>query len=92
MKTLLNSKKAPLLAVCLTCLLVAACSQGPDFTQKNVISEKVLSGAAAEYRIKGSKGIRGEGTGEIWFKAPIEFANVGDTIIFDNGTIRASSN
>jgi len=37
MKTLLNSKKAPLLAVCLTCLLAAGCTMnGGEVTQEDL--------------------------------------------------------
>jgi hypothetical protein len=42
MKTLLNSKKAPLLAACLTCLLVAGCSDHkPKPPSEFIVSQMV---------------------------------------------------
>jgi len=78
-------KKLMLVLVAFICLL-SACSQGPDFTKKVTITRKEVHSWGAEYSLD-NDGVRGNGWGCVVFKAPNDFAHVGDDLVCKEGVI-----
>ena len=70
-------------------ILLVACEQPPDFTKPCPVIHKTISSKnISEYEIDYRCGTRGQGLGAVTFKAPPELANVGDTLVFVNNSIR----
>lgn len=75
-----------IIKIAIMCLALTGCSQGPDFSIPSTVESKSsYDDQTAVYKIKGSAGVRGGGFGSIKFKAPLNFANVGDIIEFKEG-------
>lgn len=77
-----------ILAIVLTTLLVG-CSQAPDFNKMPTVQRKESWKGGARYVLNNNGGIRGSGLGTVEFYAPDDFADVGDTIKFIDGVLKA---
>jgi hypothetical protein len=71
------------------CCLATGCSQGPDLTGNTIVSGKTTyENGATMYYLKDNAGVRGKGSGTVKFIAHVNFANVGDKIVFiDNSLV-----
>ena len=75
----------------LLCLMLSGCvfDQGPDFSKPaKVISKIVYLDNSARYELDyHNHGVNGEGWGAVFFKAPDDFANVGDNLVIKDHTL-----
>ena len=65
-------------------LLLTACTQSPDFTHPVEVIEKETSDGITTYTLREEHSWRGP----VVFKAPDEFAKVGDVLVFHRAGIR----
>ena len=72
--------------------LLVSCSQGPEFSKPSRVQTKRMhidgKKVSAEYTLTSdNEGVRGKNNGTVIFIAPVDFADVGDTIICNDGVI-----
>ena len=68
---------------------LGGCSQGPDFSEPVTIRYKATSYGVTDYELEYDQGNRGSGWGTVKFSAPVDFAEVGDTVVFKDGALVA---
>lgn len=81
------TKLASGFAVISICLLGSGCGQPPDFTKEVKVRCKSSRMSGSLYTLEHNQGTRGSGWGTVCFKAPNDFAEVGDVLICTNGVI-----
>ena len=81
-----------LILICVLFLTACDASQSPDFSKPLKVEIKFSDKETALYTVKnthGNKGLKGSGWGAVRFKAPTDFAEAGQYIIYKDGVLMA---
>lgn len=69
--------------------ILVSCTQPPDFTKEStVIAKKTYAPGSSVYILNREAGMYSINDGRVKFKAPEQFAKVGDIIIFKDGVLK----